>query len=167
MCVLPRLRHKIALRMHASLKQYSAILGKRKCTESDQTSKQNIINGIYRDTLKVRVECTFHQSESISRHVKMRSAPGSAIFFPYYAYTKLPSECSTKFTILSKTFAQICKIIGIISTSDQKEMARRCGKGTQGDILRLLGTYEFDEKDKTAEVSFFPGTSWGTAHINN
>ena len=87
MCVLPRLRHKIALRMHASLKQYSAILGKRKCTESGQTSKRNIINGIYRDTLKVRVECTLHQFESISRHVKGSSAPGSASLFPYYAYT--------------------------------------------------------------------------------
>ena len=84
MFLFPRLRHKIALRMHASLKQYSAIMEKRKDTESDWTSKRNIIEGIYRDTLKVRVECTLHQFESISHHVKVSSPPGSASFFPYY-----------------------------------------------------------------------------------
>ena len=64
--------------------------------------------------------------------------------------------------IMFKTFAQICKIIVIISTSCQKEMGRKCGKGTQGEILRILGNYEFDEKDESAEVSFFAGTSFGT-----
>ena len=51
--------------------------------------------------------------------------------------------------------------IGVRSFKDILEIMRKCGAGSQGDILRVLGTYEFDKNDENCRTKIHIGTSSG------
>lgn len=44
-----------------------------------------------------------------------------------------------------------------MTTSDQKEMSRRCRKENQVDMLPMLGTDAYDEKHETSGFPFSQG----------
>ena len=87
----------------------------------------------------------------------------TVVLFPDFFYTQLPSDCSTDFRVVFETFSQLCEVIGVKLATDKKEMARKCGKSVRGDLLRMLGTYEFNEENFQSPATFYPRTSWGAS----
>ena len=161
-CVLGRLRHKLGLRMQAGLRSMSTgttRLGKRASSDSNNILQVHTGDGIHVGLVKARVDCTLGQFESIARQIKTTAAPGTVVFSPEFSHTQLPLQCSATFRILFKTFLEVSYQIGVTSLSDMLEMARKCGTGRQGDILRVLGTYEFNKEDNSSAARIFLGTS--------
>ena len=168
-CVLERLRHKLDLRMQARLRPVSMStnrLGKQS-SALEHIPQLHTGDGVHVGVIKVRVECTLGQFESVARQIKTTANSETVFFSPDFQHTQLPTPSSASFRILFKSLIELTSQIGVDSLSDLLEIARKCGTGLQGDLLRLLGTYQFDTKNASSASKIFIGTSCGRFEDDN
>lgn len=165
-CVLQRLRYRLGLKMQMGLRTLSSATGKRVAGPAEKTDNIRTGDGLLVDTLKVRVECSLRQFECIAREAKAVIPDQQVHFVPDFLYTQLPSQSSSAFRILFSTFYDMVSFVGVSSLSDVMEMGRKCGTGPQGDILRILGTYQFNGDNSGSAASIFLATSCGSATVD-
>ena len=105
--------------------------------------------GITRACIKANADCDLEVFELIARSIRTdRSGHAKpSLFSPSYEMTQMPREGSTYFKIMFPSFSHLCNAIGLSSASDRFEMLRKYGMSRGEGVMRLLGTYEFDEGD--------------------
>lgn len=110
--VMLRLRHKLALKMQAPLRQTaSTLLAVDEC-DLTGTAKPSAdsIDGILRGTIRARAECDLLEFEELARTIRARSLPSPALCFdPEFEQTQAPALSSTSFRIAFASFADLCK----------------------------------------------------------
>lgn len=158
--VLSRLRYKLATKAQMCLKPSHTLSNKKKTSDSETSVRTG--DGIHVGAIRIKVECTLHQFEGISRIIKSDAGPNSVWFFPDFALTQLPSRSSATFSILFSTFAELTNHIAVSSKADRLDMIRKCGSGPQGDILRMMGTLSYHKTDVHKPTYLFPGGSCGS-----
>ena len=150
--VLRSLKHRLGLKMQVGLRTMGSVTGKRGSQSTESNLKARTGDGLHVDVLRVRVECTLNQFETIARQAKALLPHDTIFFSPDFSYTQLPSLSSSAFRVMFSTFNDMASFIGVTATSDLMEMTRKCGNGPHGDILRILGCYKYNPEDQSSAL---------------
>lgn len=130
--------------------------------DSVQNSEIQTGDGIHVDAVKTRVECTLQQFEAIAAFGKASTELHEVLFTPDFPHTQLPSLCSAAFSIQFADVKTLLRIVGFKSFSEILKIVRKCGTGPRGDILPVLGTYQFQKDDESRAAIIHVGNSLGT-----
>ena len=159
--VLQRLRHKLILNAQSNPRPMKLSGKKRSLDSSEQSITLCTGDGLQVGILRARVECSLRQFEDFAGHIQANCSPDKVFFFPCFEETQKPLQCSGEFRVLFSIFADLAYHLGISSKSDRLEIARKCGSGLQGDLLRILATHKLYENDEQMPAEVFPGASCG------
>ena len=157
--VMTFLRQRLALQLQRPPRTKARAHGVNTVEEVCRPGREGITSAC----VKANADCDLELFELIARSIRTdQGCHGEPLLFsPSYEMTQMPREGSECFKIMFLSFSRLCKAIGLFSASDRLEMLRKYGMSRGEGVMRLLGTYDFDEEDTQQPTYIHMGRSCG------